>query len=67
MQSGITRISNSKNETRKRVEEIFAWRKMIGLMRKVRQRGRKLVEGMFTYTAAAYNLMRMLKLTEASA
>jgi hypothetical protein len=41
--------------------------KMIGLMRKVRHRGRKLVEWMFTYTAAAYNLMRMLKLTEASA
>jgi IS5 family transposase len=51
---------------RKWVEEIFAWMKMIGLMRKVRHRGRKLVEWMFTYTATAYNLMRMLKLTEAS-
>ena len=52
---------------RKRVEEIFAWMKMIGLMRKVRHRGRKLVEWMFTYTAAAYNLMRMTKLVGATA
>ena len=52
---------------RKRVEEIFGWMKTIGLMRKVRHRGRKLVEWMFTYTAAAYNLMRMIKLVGASA
>jgi len=52
---------------RKRVEEIFGWMKTIGLMRKVRHRGRKLVEWMFTYTAAAYNLMRMTKLVGASA
>lgn len=52
---------------RKRVEEIFAWMKTIGLMRKVRHRGRKLVEWMFTYTAAAYNLMRMTKLLGANA
>ena len=38
---------------RKRVEEIFGWMKTIGWMRKVRHRGRKLVEWMFTYTAAA--------------
>jgi transposase len=50
---------------RKRVEEIFGWMKTIGLMRKVRHRGRKLVEWMFTYTAAAYNLMRMIKLVGA--
>ena len=52
---------------RKRVEEIFGWMKTIGLMRKVRHRGRKLVEWMFTYTAAAYNLMRMVKLVGATA
>jgi hypothetical protein len=50
---------------RKRVEEIFGWMKTIGLMRKVRHRGRKLVQWMFTYTAAAYNLMRMGKLVGA--
>lgn len=52
---------------RKRVEEIFGWMKSIGLMRKVRHRGRKLVAWMFTYTAAAYNLMRMVKLVGATA
>jgi transposase len=52
---------------RKRVEEIFGWMKTIGLMRKVRHRGRELVKWMFTYTAAAYNLMRMGKLVEAKA
>lgn len=52
---------------RKRVEGIFGWLKTIGLMRKVRHRSRKLVEWMFTYTAVAYNLMRMIKLVGASA
>lgn len=52
---------------RKRGEEIFGWMKTLGLMRKVRHRGRELVEGMFTYTAAAYNLMRRGKLLGASA
>jgi len=52
---------------RKRVEEIFGWMKTIGLLRKVRHRGRKLVAWMFTYTAAAYNLMRMGKLVGAKA
>jgi len=52
---------------RKRVEEIFGWMKTIGLMRKVRHRGRQVVAWMFTYTAAAYNLRRMTKLMEATA
>jgi hypothetical protein len=52
---------------RKRVEEIFGWMKTIGLMRKVRHRGRELVEWMFAYTAAAYNLMRRAKLVGANA
>ncbi len=52
---------------RKRVEEIFGWMKTSGLMRKVRHRGRELVEWMFTYTAVAYNLMRMGKLVGAKA
>ena len=52
---------------RKRVKEIFGWMKTIGLLRKVRHRGRKLVAWMFTYTAAAYNLMRMGKLVGAKA
>jgi transposase len=44
---------------RKRVEEIFGWVKTVGLMRKVRHRGRKRVAWMFTWTAAIYNLVRM--------
>jgi hypothetical protein len=44
---------------RKRVEEIFGWVKTVGLMRKVRHRGRERVAWMFTWTAAIYNLVRM--------
>ncbi len=48
---------------RKRVEEVFGWMKTIGLMRKVRHRGREKVEWVFTFTAAAYNLVRSRSLT----
>ncbi len=47
---------------RKRVEEIFGWMKTVGLMRKTRHRGRRRVDWMFTFTAAAYNLIRMRNL-----
>ncbi len=43
---------------RKRVEEIFGWMKAIGLLKKLRHRGQARVEWMFTFTAAAYNLVR---------
>src|SRR5436309_2469972 len=36
--------------------------KTIGLMRKVRHRGREPVEWMFTWTATIYNLLRMRNL-----
>ena len=49
---------------RKRVEEIFGWLKTIGLMRKTRHRGILRVGWMFTFTAAAYNLVRMRNLAE---
>jgi transposase len=49
---------------RKRVEEIFGWQKTVGLLRKVRHRGLKLVGWVFTFTAAAYNLVRLQKLAE---
>jgi transposase len=52
---------------RKRVEEVFGWIKTIGLMRKVRHRGRERVEWMFTWTAAIYNLVRMRNLLGATA
>ena len=50
---------------RKRVEEIFGWMKTVGGMRKLHHRGLELVGWMFTWTAAAYNLIRIRKLTEA--
>jgi IS5 family transposase len=47
---------------RKRVEEIFGWMKTVGGMRKLRHRGLQLVGWMFTFAAAAYNLVRMRNL-----
>lgn len=47
---------------RKRVEECFGWLKTIALMRKVRHRGIEKVGWVFTFAAAAYNLVRMRNL-----
>ena len=47
---------------RKRVEEIFGWLKTVGLMRKLRHRGLDLIGWMFTFAAAAYNLVRIRNL-----
>jgi transposase len=47
---------------RKRIEESFGWLKTIALMRKVRHRGIEKVAWIFTFAAAAYNLVRMRKL-----
>ena len=47
---------------RKRVEEIFGWMKTVGLLRKLRHRGLPKVAWTFTFTAAAYNLVRMRRL-----
>ena len=49
-------------KTRKRIEECFGWLKTIALMRKVRHRGIEKVGWVFTFAAAAYNLVRMRKL-----
>src|ERR1051326_123177 len=49
--------------SRKRIEEIFGWMKTVGGMRKLRHRGLQLVGWMFTFAAAAYNLVRMRNLT----
>jgi IS5 family transposase len=51
---------------RKRVEECFGWLKTIALMRKVRHRGLEKVGWVFTFAAAAYNLVRMKNLLAAS-
>lgn len=44
---------------RKRIEHIFGWLKTVGNLRKLRHRGRALVEWMLTLTLSAYNLVRM--------
>lgn len=52
---------------RKRVEEVFGWMKTVGLLRKAKHRGTKLVGWMFEFAAAAYNLVRMRSLLFARA
>ena len=52
-------------QKRKRVEEIFGWIKTVGGMRKLRHRGLELVSWMFTFAAAAYNLVRIRNLSSA--
>jgi transposase len=52
---------------RKRVEEIFGWIKTIGGLRKTKHRGKDRVGWMFTFAAAAYNLVRMRNLAQAAA
>ena len=44
---------------RKLVEEAFGWMKTVGLLAKLRHRGEAKVRWVFTFTAAAYNLVRM--------
>ena len=50
---------------RKRVEEIFGRLKTVGGLRKTRQRGTQRVGRMFTFSLAAYNLVRMRNLVPA--
>jgi transposase len=49
-------------QKRKRVEQSFGWMKMIGMLRKVKLRGREKVGWLFTFVGAAYNLMRLQRL-----
>jgi transposase len=52
---------------RKRVEEVFGWMKTIALQRKTRFIGPERTSWMFTFAAAAYNLVRMRNLQAANA
>ena len=47
---------------RKRVEEAFGWIKTVGLLRKLRHRGRTKIAWIFRFAAAAYNLIRIRNL-----
>jgi transposase len=49
-------------QKRKRVEQSFGWMKMIGMLRKVKLRGREKVGWLFTFVGAAYNLLRLRRL-----
>jgi len=50
---------------RKRIEECFGWLKDIALLRKLKHRGLFRVGWIFTFAAAAYNLVRMRRLVPA--
>lgn len=64
-----TRHDGYKMSQRKRklVEEIFGWAKTVGGLRKTRHKGAPLVDCMFTFTVAAYNLLRIRNITMATA
>ena len=47
---------------RKRIEESFGWMKTIGMLKKVKLRGREKVSWLFTFVAAVYNLYRLQRL-----
>jgi IS5 family transposase len=51
---------------RKRIEEVFGWMKSIGSLRKLRHRGLERVGWMFTFAAAAYNLVRIRNLVRSA-
>jgi transposase len=52
-------------QKRKKVEESFGWMKTVGLLRKLRHRGKDKVGWVFTFTAAVYNLVRIRNLATA--
>jgi transposase len=54
-------------QKRKLVEQGFGWMKTIGGLRKLRHRGGALVTWVFTFTAAAYNIVRLRRLLAATA
>src|SRR4051812_39237367 len=54
-------------QKRKLVEQGFGWMKTIGGLRTLHHRGGPLVTGVFTFAAAAYNIVRMRRLLPATA
>jgi transposase len=54
-------------QKRKLVEQGFGWIKSVGGLRKLRHRGGPLVTWVFTFTAAAYNIVRLRRLLPATA
>ena len=54
-------------QKRKLIEEVFGWLKTVGLMRKLRHRGTRRVDWLFTFATAVYNLVRIRNLLEPAA
>src|SRR5262245_44845624 len=54
-------------QKRKLIEEVFGWLKTVGLMRKLRHRGTRRVDWLFTFASAVYNLVRIRNLMEQTA
>lgn len=54
-------------QKRKLVEQGFGWMKTVGGLRKLRHRGGPLVTWIFTFAAAAYNIVRLRRLLPAMA
>src|SRR5262245_10940638 len=54
-------------QKRKLVEQSFGWLKTVGGLRKLRHRGGPLVTWVFTFAAAAYNIVRLRRLLSATA
>lgn len=52
---------------RKRVEQPFGWGKVIGPLRKLKHRGTALVDWIFTFTMAVYDLVRLRTLLDTRA
>jgi hypothetical protein len=57
----------ASQRVRKRIEEVFGWAKGSAGLAQVKQRGQAKVDAVFTLALAAYNLVRLPKLLEASA
>jgi transposase len=49
----------TSQQKRKLIEQVFGWMKTVGGLRKLRHRGGALVDWIVTFTAAAYNLIRL--------
>ncbi|HEX8967278.1 MAG TPA: transposase, partial [Chloroflexota bacterium] len=54
---------HASQKVRRRIEEIFGWIKTVGGFRKTRYRGLERVDFAGYLVAAAYNLVRLVRLT----
>ena len=61
------RAYTARLRARKRIEEAFGWIKTVAGLRRTKLRGLDKVDWSFTFTAAAYNLIRLPKLLGATA